>query len=219
MTSDHKAVIQDSRILIVDDKTSNILVMQRILQQEGYQNVASTTDPREIIDQLRVFRPDLIVLDLMMPKVDGYAVIVQLRGWNADDEYLPILVVTADASRAAKQKALTLGANDFITKPVDATDVILRVRNLLQTQRLYRQIRHQNRGLMEQVLVARRYLQEAQVEISQLEQEPASAAERISNARAKLAEAVASVEQLVEPLEPLTIPSADSTAEETSMPQ
>jgi putative two-component system response regulator len=218
MIADHKAVIQDSRILIVDDKTSNILVMQRILQQEGYQNVCSTTDPREVIDQLRVFRPDLIVLDLMMPKVDGYSVIVQLRGWIPDDEYLPILVVTADASRTARQKALTLGANDFITKPVDATDVILRVHNLLQTQRLYRQISHQNKGLIEQVLVARRHLEEAQVEIAQLEEEPSSAARRIASVRGKLAEAVASIERLVEPLEP-PMQVADSLDGEAAIPQ
>ena len=202
MIGNHREVILDSRILIVDDKVSNIVVTQRVLQQGGYQNVTSTTDPREVIDQLRVFRPDLIVLDLMMPKVDGYSVIVQLRGWIPDNEYLPILVVTADVSRAARQKALTLGANDFITKPVDAIDLTLRVYNLLQTQRLYRQIRHQNTGLIEQVFVARHYLQEAQVEIAQLEEEPTAAVKRIAVARGKLAEAVASIEQLVEPLEP-----------------
>jgi len=197
----------------VDDKTSNILVMERILQQEGYQNICSITDPREIIDRLRVFRPDLIVLDLMMPKVDGYAVIVQLRGWIPDDEYLPILVVTADASRPARQKALSLGANDFITKPVDATDVTLRTHNLLQTQRLYRQIRDQNKTLMDQVFLAQQHVRDAQAEMMQLDADQLDSARRIELARTKLAEAAASIDQLVKPLEPHPMPDADDASE------
>lgn len=219
MNTDYKAVIQDSRILIVDDKTSNILVMERILQQEGYQNICSITDSREIIERFRVFRPDLIVLDLMMPKVDGYAVIVQLRGWIPDDEYLPILVVTADASRPARQKALSLGANDFITKPVDATDVILRTHNLLQTQRLYRQIRDQNKTLIDQVLLAQQHVRDAQAEMMQLDASQLDSARRIELARTKLAEAAASIDQLVKPLEPHPMPDADHAGEGITVPQ
>jgi len=202
MNTDYKALVQDSRLLIVDDKCSNIVVLQRILQQEGYQNVCSTTDSREVIDQLRVFRPDLILLDLMMPKVDGYAVIVQLRGWIPDDEFLPIIVITADVSRGARQKALSLGANDFITKPVDATDVVLRVQNLLHTQRLYRQLRDRNHRLKEQVATAQQHLQQAHTQILQLEQEPSTAIERLAAARTSLEEAVEGIAGLIESPEP-----------------
>jgi len=88
----------------------------------------------------------------MMPKLDGYAVIKQLRGWMADDIYIPILVITADASRTAKQKALSLGAKDFLTKPIDTAEAMLRIYNLLETRSLYRQLHFCKQLLVENVL-------------------------------------------------------------------
>lgn len=126
-----------SRILIVDDLDANVLLLERILQQAGYKNYAALTDSRQVLDQFRIFQPDLILLDLMMPKMDGYAVMKQLNGWMADDIYVPILVITADASRVARQKALALGAKDFVSKPLDNVEVALRIYNLLETRRLY----------------------------------------------------------------------------------
>jgi CheY-like chemotaxis protein len=74
------------------------------------------------------------LLNLMMPKLDGYALIKQLNGWIPDSAYLPILVVTADTSRSARQKALSLGAKDFLTKPIDTAEATLRAYNLLLTR-------------------------------------------------------------------------------------
>jgi len=144
----NKEVILNSRILILDDKEANVLLLERILQQAGYQHYESLTDSRQIIDRFRLFQPDLVLLDLMMPHVDGFSVMNQLRGWIPDGEYLPILVITADTSRTAKQKALMLGAKDFLTKPVDNAEASARVYNLLETRWLYRELQAKNKLLL-----------------------------------------------------------------------
>jgi CheY-like chemotaxis protein len=149
-----KEIIQNSRVLIVDDQTANVLLIERILQQSGFTQVACLTDPREVLEQFRIFKPDLLILDLMMPRVDGYAVLTQLRGWIPDAEYFPILVVTADVSKTAKQKAFSLGAKDFLTKPIDNTEVLLRAYNLLETRWLHRQFHLQRGFLSDQVRIS-----------------------------------------------------------------
>ena len=121
----------DSRILIVDDKDSNILLLKSILQEENYKYHLSITDPREVLAVFLEFKPDLILLDLHMPHLDGYAVMKQLREYIQPNTYLPILVLTADSTPDAKRRALLDGATDFLTKPFDPTEVILRIRNLL----------------------------------------------------------------------------------------
>jgi len=146
-----KEIIQNSRVLIVDDQTANVLLIERVLQQSGFTQLACLTDPREVLEQFRTFKPDLLILDLMMPRVDGYAVLTQLRGWIPETEYFPILVVTADVSKTAKQKAFSLGAKDFLTKPIDNTEVLLRAYNLLETRWLHRQFHLQRSFLSEQV--------------------------------------------------------------------
>jgi len=135
-----RADISASRILIVDDQNANVLLLQRVLQHAGYKNYQAITDSCQFLDAFRTFQPDLILLDLMMPKMDGYAVIKQLNGWVPDGVYLPILVITADMSRTARQKALSLGAKDFLAKPIDTTEATLRINNLLITRLLYRQL-------------------------------------------------------------------------------
>ena len=146
-----KEIIQSSRILIVDDQPANVLLLERILQQGGYTNVSKTTDPRRVLEFFTVYKPDLILLDLMMPNVDGYSLLTQLRSRIPDKHYLPILVLTADVTPKAKQLALSLGAKDFLTKPYDATEVLLRVYNLLETRWLSLQLQEQIKSLEEQV--------------------------------------------------------------------
>ena len=141
--------IQNSRILIVDDQQPNVALLERILEHHGYRQHRAVTDSREAIAAFQVYRPDLVLLDLMMPEVDGYAILAQLQPLTKDDPYLPILVVTADASQQAKQRALALGTKDFLTKPIDATETALRIQNLLKTRWLYRQIRRQADDLMQ----------------------------------------------------------------------
>ena len=98
-----KEIIQKSRILIVDDEPANVLLLERILQQAGYTNLSKTNDPRQVLEFFKLYQPDLILLDLMMPHVDGYALLTQLRSRIPDNHYLPILVLTADVTPKAKQ--------------------------------------------------------------------------------------------------------------------
>jgi len=191
-----KSIILKSRILVVDDQTSNVLLLERILQQGGYRNVNSITDSRQVIDQFRIFQPDLIVLDLMMPKVDGYSVMTQMRGWIPDHTYFPILVITADVSRPAKQKALSLGAKDFLTKPVDAAEVLLRIYNLLETRKLYQCIQEQNKLLVEQVQPALQNLNVALAETERMVQEYNIPPCQINRLRSVIAEAATTIEVL-----------------------
>jgi CheY-like chemotaxis protein len=106
----------------------------RLLQTGGYANLTKTTDPRQVLEFFGIYQPDLILLDLMMPHVDGLALMNQLRSRIPENTYLPIMVLTADVTAKAKQQALSHGAKDFLTKPFDATEVLLRAYNLLETR-------------------------------------------------------------------------------------
>src|SRR5947209_14902105 len=106
-----------AKILIVDDQQANVSLLERILEREGYTNVRSTLDSRQTRALYADFAPDLLLLDLVMPHLDGFAVLDQLRPLIPADSYLPILVLTADITAEAKQRALAGGATDFLTKP------------------------------------------------------------------------------------------------------
>jgi signal transduction histidine kinase len=134
----------DAYILVVDDEEANVDLLEQMLARAGYTNVLGITDPRRVLPLLRERQPDLILLDLLMPHLDGYAVLEQLRPEIGEDVYLPVLVLTADITSAAKQRALSLGAHDFLTKPFDHIELLLRLRNLLQTRFLHLRLRHQN---------------------------------------------------------------------------
>jgi signal transduction histidine kinase len=140
-----------AKILIVDDEPVNVLLMERLLQDAGYQKLASTTDPRQTVGLCREFEPDLVLLDLMMPHLDGLAVLGQLRGETPAGVYLPVLILTADATLEAKRRALAAGAHDFLTKPFEQFEVLLRIRNLLATRALYLALDEHNRALEETV--------------------------------------------------------------------
>jgi putative two-component system response regulator len=153
------------RILIVDDQSSNIYVLERILRRAGYGNLLSTTDPRKTVALFDEFAPDLVVLDLHMPDMDGFAVLEQLRPQIPEETYLPILVLTGDGSLASRRRALSAGAKDFLPKPFDTTEVILRIRNLLEARFLYLELQAQNDSLEAKVRQRTRELEEAQIEI------------------------------------------------------
>jgi len=125
------------RILIVDDEPANVLLLERLLRREGYLDIASTTDARQALPLFKEFQPDIVLLDLLMPYLDGFAVMAAIRAAGRAEDYLPILVLTADISRDKKRRALAEGATDFLTKPIDIDEVRLRIKNLLETRRLY----------------------------------------------------------------------------------
>jgi EAL domain-containing protein (putative c-di-GMP-specific phosphodiesterase class I)/ActR/RegA family two-component response regulator len=140
----------NARVLAVDDNEANIALLRAVLHRAGMRNVVSFTDPREAVARFDEINPDLVLLDLHMPHVDGFEVLSMIIE-RAAGSYLPVLVLTADATREAAHKALNLGARDFITKPFDTSEVVLRVRNLLETRTLYQAVRGHNQRLREQL--------------------------------------------------------------------
>ncbi|MGQ0549738.1 MAG: HD domain-containing phosphohydrolase [Armatimonadota bacterium] len=153
-----------AHIMIVDDQEANVRLLERILQQAGFDKVKSTTDPRLALSLFAGFQPDLVLLDLHMPNVDGFQIMEELRH-RIEGTYLPILVLTADITPEVKQRALAGGAKDFLTKPVDAIEVVLRIRNLIETRMLHLQLQDQNEVLEEKVLDRTKDLEQAQIEI------------------------------------------------------
>ena len=130
-----------SRILIVDDLPDNLRLLEELLAREGFTQVVSTTEPEQALALHAAFDPDLVLLDLMMPGLSGYAVLEQLERLRHPQDFRPVLVLTADATSQARRRALSLGAKDFLTKPFDPIEAMLRVWNLLETRLLYKQLR------------------------------------------------------------------------------
>lgn len=141
----------DYAILVVDDDPTNIRLIERMLNRSGYTRIHSTTDPTETSHLFMETAPDLVMLDLQMPKVDGFGVMEELAGIVDADDYLPILILTADTTRTTKQRALVSGAHDFLTKPFDQTEMLARVGNLLKTRSMHLQLRRLNQSLEKKV--------------------------------------------------------------------
>lgn len=132
ITSAH---ILAGKVLIVDDQPANVLLLQRMLQDAGYSTIASTMKPAEVYELHAKNRYDLILLDLQMPGMDGFQVMDALRELEPDG-YLPVLAVTAQPQH--KLRALYGGAKDFISKPFDLPEVLMRVRNMLEVRLLHK---------------------------------------------------------------------------------
>ncbi|HEY2377472.1 MAG TPA: HD domain-containing phosphohydrolase [Gemmatimonadaceae bacterium] len=158
---------RNARLLIIDDHDANIEALKRILRRAGFASVNSSTDPRVGVTLAQTWSPDLILLDLHMPGLDGFGVLDAIRPQLSDAGYLPVLMLTADSSDETKQRALSGGVKDFLTKPFDPTEVVLRIENLLETRFLYGAIREQNQVLEQRVVERTRELEEAQIEILQ----------------------------------------------------
>jgi putative two-component system response regulator len=157
--------VERARILVVDDQESNLRLLRRILARAGYDDVQCTIDPAGVAALFTEYQPDLILLDLHMPGRDGFAVLEDLASRRGGSGYVPVLMLTGDGSAEARRRALALGANDFVAKPFDATEVLLRIRNLLETRRLYRLLTHQNGVLESRVQERTRDLEESQAEV------------------------------------------------------
>lgn len=125
-------ILKNAKILVVDDKQSNINVLCDFLEIQGYKNIKTTTDPRKVVQLLTDFEPDLILLDLLMPYLSGFEVLEQLHAILDPGKYLPILVLTADVTIESRRKALLDGASDFITKPFDLIEMQAKVNTHLQ---------------------------------------------------------------------------------------
>lgn len=119
---------KDQRILVIDDEPTNLKLLERMLSVQGYRNLCLVQDSRLAIDQYTLEQPDLILLDINMPHLDGYQVMEQLQALG-DPLLPPIIVLTAQRGREFLLKALQGGARDFISKPFDQGELLMRVRN------------------------------------------------------------------------------------------
>ncbi len=126
-------------LLLVDDEPANLDLLEAFLRSDGYGTLVRASDARQAVPLLERHAPDLVLLDLHMPHRSGFEVLEEIRARTPPDEYLPVLVLTADATADAKERALSSGANDFLVKPLFGTEVLLRVRNLLETRVLHLQ--------------------------------------------------------------------------------
>jgi putative two-component system response regulator len=159
------ALLHQSRILIVDDQAPNVRLIEDLLRQYGYRNLLGETNARLVLDRFASFKPDLIVLDLHMPEVDGLTILVEIQRQSAPGTYLPVIVLTADITREAKRRALASGAKDFVTKPIDIVELTLRIRNLLETRFLHLALARQNQQLQDLVRERTRELEESRLEM------------------------------------------------------
>ena len=141
-----------SKIMIVDDEPSNVLLLEQMLIHEGYESLHSTIDSTEFLKLFTEVEPDIILLDLNMPRVDGFEIMEQLK--TVDPQSLvPILVLTALRDEETKLRALRSGAKDFLSKPFDLTEASLRIKNLLEMRLLHQRVQMHNQILEDQVQV------------------------------------------------------------------
>jgi len=139
---DDAAELAKMRILVIDDEPANIALLEDILFEDGYTRVESVSDSKLALGTVRNYRPDLILLDLMMPPPDGFAILDSLRNEEAEG-FVAIIALTADTNEETRRRALQGGASDFLLKPFDHTEVILRIRNLLRTCRAHQLLDNQ----------------------------------------------------------------------------
>jgi putative two-component system response regulator len=157
--------LSDARILVVDDEETNLRLLRRILEKSGYTNVITTQIGADVAGLVDELSPDLILLDLHMPDPDGFAILRALGPRIDGPGLIPVLILTGDAASETKRAALSLGARDFLAKPFDATEALLRIRNLLETRRAYVALGSQNARLEARVAERTMELKKSELEI------------------------------------------------------
>ena len=138
------------KILIVDDEPVNVALLEEILTENEYTRFQSVTNSKAALEICNTFQPDLVLLDLMMPQPDGFAILESLRS-QSEQTFLPVVVLTADTNEQSKIRALTAGATDFLLKPFDHVEVALRIANLLRSRRAHLFVDNQRAALEDAV--------------------------------------------------------------------
>jgi CheY-like chemotaxis protein len=159
------ADLLSARILVVDDQLAHVQMLERLLHDAGYTHVDSTLDPQQVCSLHRANRYDLILLDLLMPELDGFGVMEGLKA-DTDEVCLPVIVLTAQPSH--KLRALEAGARDFINKPFDIVEVKIRIRHLLEVRLLYKMLDAHSKDLEAIVLERTAELQESEARFRSL---------------------------------------------------
>ncbi|MBN1869022.1 MAG: response regulator [Candidatus Omnitrophica bacterium] len=153
----------DAKILIADDDPTSIRLLEKVLSDAGYQNIKTTQDPDQVEGLYQDIKPDLLILDLHMPHMEGFKIMERLRETEKED-YLPILVITQERNRVIQFSSLEAGAKDFLVKPYDSIEVLLRIRNFLEVRMLHNQVREQNRSLELKVRERTEQLYQSQID-------------------------------------------------------
>lgn len=134
------AVVKAGRIMAVDDEPANLSLVERAFRREGFHDIATFQDARDALSDFAKNPPALVLLDLMMPGIDGYELLESFRRLTSATDYLPILVLTADSTITARLRALSLGANDVLLKPYDVAELLMRSWVLLDTRSKFRSL-------------------------------------------------------------------------------
>lgn len=159
--------LRRGRILAVDDEISMLCLLESVLRRLGFQQLRTSSKPTEILTLVDEYQPDLILTDLSMPGLDGFELVQRVRAHLPRQACLPILVLTGNMDGAAKRRALTVGASDILFKPVEASELQMRVRNLLQTRLQHLEIERQNQALEHKVAARTSELAQALAELKQ----------------------------------------------------
>ncbi len=154
-----------ARVLVVDDEPICVKAVTIILTRAGYSHVEGLTDPCLAEARFREFAPDLVLLDLRMPVMDGLQVLKKLVAATPPATYLPVVMLTGDDRPEVREQALAAGARDFLTKPFDRAEVLLRIRNLLETRALHRELQAKNNELETRVVERTAELADSQLEV------------------------------------------------------
>jgi putative two-component system response regulator len=155
----------DARILILDDEHAYVSLLEGMLDAAGYQHVRTTMVPADALRIFPEYHPDIVLLDMHMPQMDGIEVLRRLQALLPPGEFVPMLMLTGDMSSAVRKEALASGAIDFVTKPFQVGEVLLRIRNLLQTRMLHRELRDRNGQLETRVAERTMELEQARLDI------------------------------------------------------
>ncbi len=158
--------VLDCKILVVDDEEINVKLLEYLLLRNGYRSVRSTTDPRDVVQLYLEFRPDLVLLDLNMPHMDGVEVMEKLYGIETET-YPSIVIITANNNDEAKIRCLDSGALDFLAKPFNAVEVVARIKNILNIRLLHNRINHQNKILDQKIRERTQELSDTRLEVAQ----------------------------------------------------
>ena len=155
----------NARILILDDEHAYVSLLEGMLAAAGYQHVRTTLVPADALRIFPDYQPDIVLLDLHMPQMDGIEVLRRMQMLLQPGEFVPMLMLTGDMSSVVRKDALASGAIDFVTKPFQVSEVLLRIRNLLQTRMLHRELRERNYQLEERVAERTHELEQARLDI------------------------------------------------------
>ena len=143
--------VRSCRICIVDDHEATLAALRELLLEDGFDNVLTTTEPTPVLDAVDAADVDLVILDLHMEGLDGLRLIEEIDRRRDPAAYLPVLMLTAHTSPAVRRKALEAGAHDYVLKPFDTVEVLLRIRNLLETRVLHVELEGHRRGLEQEL--------------------------------------------------------------------